>query len=101
MAPLRERYIGFGDTTPQEMIAHLRTNVCIKINTKEKDVFKTSGYACQWDTTKDIITFFKEIENFKEKLDSRGITTSTAGMATVVVARIYGRNYFVEDKMMD
>ena len=34
---LKKRYIGFGDTTPQEMIAHLRTNVYIKMNTKEND----------------------------------------------------------------
>ena len=78
VAPLKKRYIGFGDTTPREMIACLRTNVCIKMNTKEKDAFKTSGYARQYDMTKNIIAYFKGIENFEEKLGSRGITTSTA-----------------------
>ena len=41
VATLKEMYIGFGDMTPQQMIEHLRTNVCIKIDTKEKDAFKT------------------------------------------------------------
>ena len=40
VAPLRRRYIDFGDTTHQQMIKHIRTNVCIKMNTKEKDAFK-------------------------------------------------------------
>ena len=55
VAPLKRRYIGFGDTTPQEMITHLRTNVCVKMNMKEKDSFKTQGYAEPWDTRKNII----------------------------------------------
>ena len=65
VALLRKRYIGFGDTNPQQMIEHLHPNVCIKMNTKEKDAFKTQGYACEWDMTKNIITYFKEIRNFK------------------------------------
>ena len=101
VAPLKQRYIGFGDTTPQEMIAYLCTNVCIKMNIKEKDAFKTSGYACQWDTTKNIITSFKEIKSLKEKMDPRGIATSTAEIATTSVAIMYDNNYFVEDKMID
>ena len=44
VAPLKKRSIGFGDSSPQEMITHLRTNMCIKINTKEEDTFKPSGY---------------------------------------------------------
>ena len=56
VAPLKKRYIGFGDTTPQEMIAHLRTNVCVKMNMKEKDLYKTQEYAKPWDTSKNIIT---------------------------------------------
>ena len=97
MAHLKRRYIGFGDTTLQQMITHLRTNVCVKMNMKEKDAFKTQGYSKPWDTSKNIITYFKEIENFKEKLDSGGITTSTAEMATSAVGRIYNISYFIED----
>ena len=77
------------------MISHLCTNVCITMNTKEKDTFKTSDYARQWDTTRNIITFFKEIKNFKEKLESIGIATSTAEMATAAVPRMCDSNYFV------
>ena len=65
MTSLNRRYIGFRNTTPHQMILHLRTNVWIKMNTKEKDAFKTQGYACEWDMTKNIITYFKEIRNFK------------------------------------
>ena len=100
VAPLKKRYIGFGDTTPQEMITHLRTNVCVKMNMKEKDRYKTQGYAKPWDTSKNIITYFKELENFKEKLEARGIATSTAEMATAAVARMYDSNHFTEEQMI-
>ena len=76
MAPLKRRYVGFGNTTPQQMIHNLRTNVCIKMDTKDKDAFKTQGYAQEWDTRKNIITYFKHIGNFKGKLDLRGIANS-------------------------
>ena len=66
------------------------------MNTKKKDAFKTSFYAWQWG----IITYFKELENFKEKLDARNIVTSTAEMATATVARMYDVNYSMEDKML-
>ena len=79
------------------MMEHLRTNMCVKTNIKEKEPFKTQGHAQEWDTSKNIITYFKEIENFKEKLDSGGITTSTAEMATSAVGRIYNISYFIED----
>ena len=62
---LKQRYIGFGDTTPQEMIHHLRTNICVKMNTKEKEAFKSQGYAREWDTKINIITYFKELEDLK------------------------------------
>ena len=97
VVPLRRWYIGFGNTTPQQMMEHLRTNMCVKTNIKEKEPFKTQGHAQEWDTSKNIITYFKEIENFKEKLDSGGITTSTAEMATSAVGRIYNISYFIED----
>ena len=82
------------------MINNLCSNVCIKMNMQEKEVFKTQGYVRKWGTSKNIITYFKEIESFKEKLDSRGITTSTAEMATSAVARIYDSHYFSEEKMI-
>ena len=69
------------------------------MNTKEKEAFKSQGYAWEWDTSKNIITYVKEIKNFREKLDSRGIVASTAEMATAAVARIYDNYYFSEEKM--
>ena len=53
---------------------------------EEKDLYKTQGYAKPWDTSKNIITYFKELENFNEKLEARGISTSIAEMATAAVA---------------
>ena len=94
VASLKRRYIGFMDMTPQQMIHHLCTNVCNKMITKEKETFKTQGYAWRMDTIKNIITYFKELENFKEKLDSRNIATSTAEMAIAAVVRMYDSHYF-------
>ena len=71
------------------MIHHLRTNLCVKMNTNEKEAFRTQGYAREWDTSKNIITYFKELENFKEKLDSRDIATSTGEMTIAAVAIMY------------
>ena len=51
--------------------------------------------------SKNISTYFKDIKNFKKKLDSRGIVTSTAKMATTAVARVNDSNYFTEEKMID
>ena len=70
------------------------------MNTKEKEYFKTQGYAWEWDSSKNIITYFKEIENFMEKIDSRSIVTSTAEMVTVAVARMYDSHYLLEEKMI-
>ena len=67
---------------------------------EEKDVLKTQGYAKPWDTSKNIVTYFKELENFKEKIESRGIATSTAEMAAAAVARMYDSSYFTEEKMI-
>ena len=100
VASLKRRYIGFGNMTPQQMLHHLRTNMCIKVNIKEKEAFKTQGYTWEWDTSKNIITYFKEIKNFKEKLDSRGITACTAETATAAVTRMYDSSYFSEEKMI-
>ena len=80
------------------MIYHLRTNVRIKMNTKEKEDFKTQGYARELDMSKNTITYFQELENFKEKLDSRGIAISTAEMAKASVKRIFDSHYFPEEK---
>ena len=55
----------------------------------------------QWDTTKYIITYFKELENFKEMLDTRKIATSETEMATAAVIIMNGRRYFVEDKVIN
>ena len=67
---------------------------------KEKDVNKTQGYAKPWDTSKNIITCFKELENFREKLEAIGITTSIAEMATAAVAQMYNSNHFTEEQMI-
>ena len=56
------------------------------MNMKEKDAHKTQGYAKPWDTSKNISMYFKELKNFKEKLEARSIATSIAEMATAAVA---------------
>ena len=68
------------------MIHHTCTNMCVKMNTKEKEAFKNQGYAPEQDTRKTIFTYFKELKNFKEKLDSRGIATSTGEMIIAAVS---------------
>ena len=70
------------------------------MKTKGKETFKSQGYVWEWDTKVDTITYFKELEDFKEKLDSRGIATSTGEMATAGVAIMYNIHYFAEDKMI-
>ena len=70
------------------------------MNTKEKEAFKSQGYVREWDTEVNIITYFKELGNFKEKLESRGIATSTGEMAIAAVARMYDSHYFSEEKMI-
>ena len=72
---IKQRYIGFGDTAPQEMMHHLRTNVCVRMNTMEKEAFKSQGYAREWDAKVNINTYFKELEDFEEKLEPQGIAT--------------------------
>ena len=50
--------------------------------------------------SKNIITYFKELKNFKKKLDSRGIGTSTGEMVMAVVRKMYDSHYFLEEKMI-
>ena len=56
LAPLKKRFIEFGDKTPQKMIVHLRDKVCLKITATKKDDFKRTGYQKSWDVTQNILT---------------------------------------------
>jgi hypothetical protein len=101
LAPLSKRFIGFGDETPQSMITHIRKNVCLKMTTAEKEVYKREGYAQPWDTTKNVTVYFKYVEDFRERLNTRGIVTSDGEQIMAGVARMFESEYFTEEKMID
>jgi len=94
--PLKKNYIGFGNTTPKEMIQFLQDKTAIKMNSKEMETFKKNGFAKAWNTTKHIATYFKYVEEFAEKLGARSIETSTKEQTMVAVARIYNSEYFTK-----
>jgi hypothetical protein len=49
LAPLKQLYIGFGDTTVLRMIDHLRLKTAIKMTTAQKHEYRTTGYNNPWD----------------------------------------------------
>jgi hypothetical protein len=44
VAPLKKKYIGFGDTTVLQMIDHLLLKTAIRMTTAQKFEYKTNGY---------------------------------------------------------
>lgn len=78
LAPLQEDWVEYGNTTCHAMIKHLRDNVCIKMTTVEKErTFASTQdtYIKPWDTTQNIITYFKYLEDFQLSLEKHGIST--------------------------
>ena len=76
LAPLKKQFIKFGDEIPQTMIVHLRDKVCLNLTAPEKDDFKRIGYQNPWDVTQNISTYFKYLDDFQDRLDTRVIPTT-------------------------
>ncbi len=51
LAPLKQLYIGFGDTTVLRMIDHLCFKTAIKMTAAQKHKYRTMGYNNTWDPT--------------------------------------------------
>ena len=49
LAPLKQIYIGFGDTTVLGMINYLRLKAAIMMMTAQKHKYRTTGYNNPWD----------------------------------------------------
>jgi hypothetical protein len=73
LAPLKERYVGFGSSTTKAMIKHLRDKTAVKMTTLNKTTYKNEGYARPRDPTTSISTYFKRINNFARLLKERMI----------------------------
>ena len=101
LSALKKRFIGFGGTTPRLMIKHLRDKTCIRMTTSEKDRFKRDGYAKPWDVTKNITSYFKNLDDLTIKLNSRNIATSEEEKIMAAVARMWDSGFFTEEKLIE
>ena len=98
---LKARFIKYAKITPQQMIKHLRDKTCIKMTTLEKDRFKRQGYEAQWDVTKNIVLYWKALDQHTIRLASRGITTSDDEKVTAAVARMWESGFYTEEKLIE
>ena len=101
LSPLKKRFIGLGDETPQTIIKFLRTKVCLKMTTAEKDAYKREGLAEAWDVTKNISGYFKHLEDLKDRMTTRDIQVSDDDIVMAAVARMFESGYFTEEKMIE
>ena len=101
LAPLKEKYVGFGNQNVHKMLKHLRDKPAIKMLDQEKEEFKSKGYGKLWDPSVNPDTFFKELEEFSTILNKREITTTEAERTLVVVARIQATGYFPSKIIME
>lgn len=101
LAPLEERYIGFGNADVHGMIAHLQDKMAIKISDQEKEAFKQKGYAKPWDTTVHLATFFKELKELGIHLTKKEIHNTEEERTLVAVARIQETAFFPSKVIMD
>jgi len=99
--PLEERYIGFANSSPHEMIKFLHDTAAVQMTALDKDNFKRQGFSKKWDTTKHLSYYIKYISDFVEKLETRDINTSNEGKLVVAVARMYESEYFSKKDLMD
>ena len=65
VAPLNERYVKYGQCSPQAMMKHLRDKSCVKMTTMENDTFKQSKYLTKWDTTQCITNYWKHLDELR------------------------------------
>ena len=83
------------------MIVHLREKVCLKLTEPKKDDFKRIGYQKPWDFTQNILTYFKYIDDFQDRLDTRVIPTTKSEKIMVATARMYQSVYVTQAKLID
>jgi hypothetical protein len=69
LAPLKKKYINYGDVTVHLMIKHLRNKTAIKMKTSQKYDYKTEEYCKAWDTTMSITAYFTGLDRFQISLD--------------------------------
>ena len=100
LAPLKQLYIGFGDTTVLGMIDHLRLKTAIKMTTAQKHEYKTTGYNNPWDPTTSITAYFTQLDRFQVSLGDRGIATSKAEKTMAAGAQMWNSEMFTEDQMV-
>ena len=101
LAPLKKRSIEFGDETPQTIIVHLRDKVCLKLTAPEKYNLKRIRYQKRWDATQNILTYFKYLDNFQDRLDTRVIPTTKSEKIMAATARMYQSGYFIQANLID
>ena len=100
IAPLKKQYIGFGNTTVQAMINHLRLKTAIWTKTTQKHEYKMRGYNTPWDPTTSITAYFVLLDHFQVLLGDRGITTSKADKTMAAGAQMWQSEMFTKDQMV-
>ena len=68
---LKERYIKYSGKSPQEMMKYLRDKACVKLTELEKEIMKSDGLKQPWDTTKNIVGYFKRLNDFEIECDEQ------------------------------
>ncbi len=100
LAPLKKKYINFGDATVHLMIKHLCNKTVIKMITSQKYDYKTNGYRKAWDPTMSITAYFTGLNRFPISLDDHGILTSVEEKMMAAGAQMWEREMFTKDQMV-
>jgi hypothetical protein len=101
LAPLKNQYIGFGDSTVLMMIDHLCLKMAIKMTTAQKHKYKPTGYTNPWDPTTSITPYFTQLDWFQVSLLGNGsIATSNAEKTMMAGAQMWQSKMFMEDQMV-
>jgi hypothetical protein len=95
---LDAEWIGYAGSTPLEMITHLRDNVC-KISNRDKIKLKEK-FREEWDPTKHISTYFRDLEKTKKKLNLWKITTDNTELVVQAVESMYASDLFTEEELI-
>ena len=83
------------------MIVRLCDKVCLKLTAPKKDTFKNIEYQNPWDVTQNISTYFKYLDNFQDRVNTRVIPTTESEKIMVGMARMYQSGYFTQAKLID
>jgi hypothetical protein len=100
LAPLKKKYIGFGDKTMLEMIHHLCTKMAIKMMTAQKHEYRMKGYNTLWDPASSITAYFTQLNRFQISLVNRGMATNKAEKVMAVGAQMWDSKIFTEEQML-